>query len=132
MAYFALGMPGMDHSGSEDMSMSAADHRAMIYTQADPASFEALLSNPDAMLINVHVPYAGEIAGTARFIAFDTIASDPRLPLDKATPILLYCEIGNMSSIAAAALTNGGYTNVTELTGGMRAWQTSGRTIVAR
>ncbi|MEO5839000.1 MAG: rhodanese-like domain-containing protein [Acidimicrobiales bacterium] len=101
-------------------------------TQAGPTSFETLLSNPAAVLINVHVPYEGEIAGTTRFIAFDTIASDPGLPRGKATPILLYCETGNMSSIAAAALTNAGYTNVTELTGGMQAWQASGRTIVAR
>ena len=130
VGYFALGMPGMDHGGSDAASMSGMDHRAM--TQAGPTSFETLLSNPAAVLINVHVPYEGEIAGTARFIAFDAIASDPELPLDKATPILLYCKTGNMSSIAAAALTNVGYTSVTELTGGMEAWQASGRTIVAR
>ena len=132
VGYFALGMPGMDHGQSDTDSMSGMDHRAMIQAQADPASFETLLSNPEAVLINVHVPYAGEIAGTTRFIAFDTIASDPGLPRGKATPILLYCETGNMSSIAAAALTNAGYTNVTELTGGMQAWQASDRNIVAR
>ena len=132
VGYFALGMPGMDHGESGAVSMSGMDHRAAITAQAGPASFEKLLSNPAVMLINVHVPYAGEIAGTAQFIAFETIASDPRLPLDKATPILLYCETGNMSSIAATALTNAGYTNITELAGGMQAWQASGRTIVAR
>ena len=130
VGYFALGMPGMDHGGSDAGSMSGMDHRAM--TQAGPTSFETLLSNPAAVLINVHVPYEGEIAGTALFVAFDAIASDAELPLDKATPILLYCKSGNMSSIAAAALTNVGYTNVTELSGGMQAWQASGRAIVAR
>ena len=132
VGYFALGMPGMDHGESDATSMSGMDHRSMIPVQAGPGSFERLSSNPGAMLINVHVPYAGEIAGTTQFIAFETIASDPRLPLDRATPILLYCETGNMSSIAATALSNAGYTNITELAGGMQAWRASGRTIVAR
>ena len=131
VGYFALGMPGMDHGGSGDVSMAGMDHSATIPAQAGPATFETLISNRGAVLINVHVPYEGEIAGTARFIAFDVIASHPGLPLDKATPILLYCETGNMSAIAAEALINAGYTNITELTGGMQAWQASGRAIVA-
>lgn len=127
--YFALGMPGMDHgTGSSmagmDMTASSSPHRLV-----GPEEFAALLAEPSATVINVHVPYDGEIEGTDLFIPFDAL--DPALlPTDRSTRLLVYCRTANMSATASATLVDLGYTNVVELAGGMQAWRNSNRTIV--
>ena len=45
---------------------------------------------------------------------------------DPATPIILYCGGGNRSALAAENLQRMGYTNVTSMSGGFKAWQTQG------
>jgi rhodanese-related sulfurtransferase len=45
---------------------------------------------------------------------------------DTGTELVLYCGGGYRSALAADALQKMGYTNVTSLAGGWRAWQESG------
>ena len=76
--------------------------------------------------MNVHVPYAGEIDGTDLFIPSEVVeARAGQLP-DKGAQVLLYCQTGRMSAIAAETLVGLGYTNVVELGGGMEAWEAAG------
>ena len=100
------------------------------FARLDPAAFEERMKNEQAMVINVHVPYEGELAGTDAFIPYDKIKDDPRLPEDKATELLLYCRTGRMSEEAAVDLLEEGYTNIAHLEGGMKAWEASGRQVV--
>lgn len=88
-----------------------------------PDEFAERMTDPDAVVVNVHVPYEGEIAGTHLFIPFDKIASSAELPADHDRTLLVYCRTGNMSATATADLTDAGYTDVTDLRGGMVAWQ---------
>ena len=127
--YFALGMPGMDHGTASsmpamDMSASAGSHR-----RVGPAEFERLLADRSATVINVHTPYAGKIDGTDLFLQFDNLDRS-QLPADHATPLLVYCRSGYMSTIASSTLVQWGYTNVVELDGGMQAWTRSGRPLI--
>lgn len=136
--YFGLGMPGMDHGDS----MSSMDH--VVSTSSpekpgeqvkvrllDPGSFAARMTAKAAVLVNVHVPFEGEIEGTKLSIPFDTIAGKiAKLPADRGTPLLIYCKSGRMSEIAAAELLRLGYRNVSDLDGGMNAWEDSGRMLV--
>lgn len=83
-------------------------------------------------IVNVHIPYAGEIADTDAFIPYDDLdALTAGLP-DKNAPIILYCRSGRMSEEASHALVDRGYTQVWDVPGGMVAWQNSGREIVEK
>lgn len=123
VAYFAFGMPGMDHGGGS-AGMASMDPSEMTVSVDD---FASRLASPDAFVVNVHVPDEGMIEGTDASIPYDEIVDDDRLPADKTTPILLYCKTGRMSGEASTALMEAGYADVVHLDGGMDAWVAAGR-----
>lgn len=97
------------------------------------ADLAAMLARKDFLLVNVHVPYEGEIEQTDAFIAFDKIAETAKaLPDNKDARIVLYCLSGRMSEIAANELTRLGYRRVAHLAGGMRDWQATGFRIIEK
>jgi rhodanese-related sulfurtransferase len=97
------------------------------YTDVGAARLAAMLEKKQFPLVNVHVPYEGEIPGTDLFIPFDRVETNlGRLPADKGARLVLYCRSGSMSAIAARTLVRLGYTDVWNLKGGMIAWQQGG------
>lgn len=127
VGYFALGMPGMDHSGSMD-SMPGMDRGgiAVGWTRQSVEQFADTIARGDTVVINVHVPDEGTIAGTNLVIPFATIVGDASMPTDRTARVALYCRTGRMSTIAAQSLLDAGYRNVVELDGGMDAWRAAG------
>jgi rhodanese-related sulfurtransferase len=121
-------------SGGDKMSATAKGKEPAPATEAfarlDPAAFAAKMHDKDAVVINVHIPYEGELENTDAFIPYDKIVGDIRLPKDKDREILLYCRSGRMSEEAGNALHNEGYTHLAHLEGGMRAWEAAGRKLV--
>jgi phage shock protein E len=96
------------------------------YLDVSPADLAVMLKAKDFTLVNVHVPYDGEIVDTDLFIPFDQIAGHiSDLPPAEAK-IVLYCRSGSMSASAAEALVTAGYTQVLNLAGGMNAWRAAG------
>jgi rhodanese-related sulfurtransferase len=101
------------------------------YTDVSVEGLAAILENKDFPLINVHIPYEGEIDGTDEFIPFNEIeANVDKLPADKNARIVLYCRSGSMSAQAAQTLVELGYSDVWNLDGGMIAWKNSGRPLL--
>lgn len=101
------------------------------YTDVSAAGLAAMLQQKDFPLINVHVPYEGEIPGTDLVIPFDQIQANlGKLPADRSARLVLYCRSGRMSAIAARTLVRLGYTDVWNLDGGMIGWRRAGYPIV--
>ena len=124
LGYFALGMPGMDHTQAPGGAMPGMDHRALAI---DVDQFSTALDQGQAFVINVHTPVEASIEGTDLAVASAEVVDDPRLPADKATPILVYCKTGAMSAAASTSLLAAGYTDVRSLDGGTDAWAAAGR-----
>jgi rhodanese-related sulfurtransferase len=97
------------------------------YTDINAAQLNEMLQAKDFTLINVHIPYEGELPQTDDFIPYNEIeANADRLPADKGAKIVVYCRSGSMSAVAARTLVDMGYTNVYNLTAGMKEWQAVG------
>jgi rhodanese-related sulfurtransferase len=99
------------------------------YTDISVSELQTLLANKDFTLVNVHIPFEGNIAHTDLSIPYDQIAQNlDKLP-DENARIVLYCRSGRMSSIAAETLVGLGYTHIFSLVGGMAAWEQAGQSI---
>ena len=97
------------------------------YLNVTPPELKSMLANKDFVFVNVHIPFAGNIANTDLSIPYDQIEQNlPQLPADKNAKIVLYCRSGRMSEMAAETLVKLGYTNLWNLDGGTAAWQLAG------
>ena len=123
---FAIGFLGhlipngwsMDKKGYENISVDR---------------FAEMMNHKDFILINVHIPYEGEIPETDLLFPFNAIDQNrDKLPNDKDTKIVVYCMTGPMGDIAAERLVQMGYTGVLHFQGGMKAWKRAGRRLLFR
>lgn len=124
----ALGISGCQSKPSE-MSTETVNVEGGSYTNVNAEELNAMLKNKDFVLVNVHIPFAGNIADTDLSIPYNQI-SEPtnlsQLPDEKDAKIVLYCRSGRMSEIAAESLIELGYSNIWNLDGGMVAWEQAG------
>ena len=97
------------------------------YQNVTPTQLQTMLKDKDFVLVNVHIPFAGNIPVTDLSIPYDEIQQNlTQLPPDKNAKVVLYCSSGRMSQIAAEELVSLGYTDIWNLDGGMAAWQQAG------
>ena len=97
----------------------------------DPDTLAGWFDDGEPMLlVNVHTPYAGEIAGTDAHVQHrDTDALVNEIGPDLDRRVVLYCRTGPMSADAAGALAALGYREIWDLQGGMNAWQAAGHAL---
>ena len=106
----------------------SSSNEGLGYKNIDSDTLAEMLKDKDFILVNVHIPYAGEIEGTDYKIPFNDKEQLAQLPKD--AKIVLYCRSGAMSAEAAKTLVEMGYENVYNLEGGMIAWKASGRELI--
>lgn len=92
-----------------------------------PAEVSDLIAASNPIVINVHIPYAGDIPGTDTSIPYSSVdAIEAYLNYDHCAEIVLVCLGGGMSKSAGDELVKRGYLRVRDLNGGMQAWQAAG------
>jgi phage shock protein E len=97
------------------------------YTNLSVSELRSLLDHEDVLLVNVHIPFEGDLPATDLSIPYNEIERHRHLlPLDPGAPIVLYCRSGRMSEIAALELVKRGFSNVYHLAGGFIAWAEAG------
>ena len=95
--------------------------------RVSPAEAADLIATADPIVINVHIPYAGDIPGTDTSIPFNNVdAIEAYLNGDHCAEVLLVCLSGGMSQSAGNELVNRGYLRVRDINGGMEAWEAAG------
>lgn len=88
---------------------------------------EAKWRRGEAVILDVRAAdeyKSGHIPGALNLHAGRVMRNLQRVPKDR--PVVLHCASGDRSSTAISALLAAGYTNVMNLTGGIRAWQEQG------
>ena len=103
------------------------------YKNISVDKFIEMMGHKDFTLINVHIPYRGEIAETDLLLPFHAIDQQKeKLPDDLNTKIVVYCMSGPMGYVAAEKLVAMGYRRVIHFQGGMVSWKKSGKSLVSR
>lgn len=72
----------------------------------------------------------GWIEGSVHISYLDFLFGSPEDKMDKAAPVLMICAHGARSYRVGKALFRGGWREVYDLEGGMKAWTTAGYPIV--
>lgn len=104
------------------------------YTNMDVNNFATYLAeNPDVQILDVRTPAEfreGHIEGAENIDWYDNnflkLALDK---LDKSRPVAIYCRSGMRSAAAASVLGKNGF-NVTNLQGGIIAWENNHEPVV--
>lgn len=99
------------------------------YTEIGVDQLLPLLEDDRYTLVNVHVPFEGNIPGTDVSIPFDAVEQNLSQLPDKRHPIIVYCKGEGMATAAAETLVQLGYSNIYMLDGGMTGWQEAGQAL---
>lgn len=100
-----------------------------------PASFQQAMRAPGAQVIDVRTPAefaSGHLDGAVNLDWTGGVLEQRMAELDKEAPVLVYCASGRRSAAAANALREAGFRTVSDLGGGIRAWQASGLPVTGR
>ena len=124
----ACGQTGPASAESKEVQVDGG-----FYRDITPEQLRSMLENEDFLLVNVHIPYGGELPDTDLFIPYNEIEQNlSQLPADKESKIVLYCRSGSMSATAARTLVGLGFNNIWNLDGGFVKWEREGYELIQK
>lgn len=95
----------------------------------NPAEATQLINRADALVVDVREPGeygAGHILGAKNVPLSRIEAGGAEVAKKKDKAVIVYCDTGNRSAKAAAALRRHGFAKAVNLAGGLGAWQQAG------
>lgn len=101
-------------------------------TLVDVPTFEQKLIAEGVQLVDVRTPEeftSGHIANAVNININDANFQTKIATLDKSKPVLVYCKSGGRSGRASSILKEIGFTNITDLDGGITSWKAEGKPI---
>ena len=97
------------------------------YRVVSVQELQTMLVSKDFVMVNVHIPWQGDLPQTDLRLAYDQIGENlDQLPPEKDAKILVYCLTSGMAKKAIVTLLAEGYTNLWMLDGGTTAWEEAG------
>lgn len=100
-----------------------------------PSVFQEAMRAPGAQVVDVRTAAefaSGHLEGARNLDWTGGVLAQRMVELDKEAPVLVYCASGRRSAAAAQALREGGFLHVSDLAGGIGAWQASGLPVIDR
>jgi rhodanese-related sulfurtransferase len=120
-AFVLAGCQSAKEPGAE-IKTDAGSYRLISATE-----LQTMLENKDFVMVNVHIPWQGNIPQTDLRLAYDQIEQNlAQLPQEKDARILVYCLTSGMAKKAVGTLLSQGYTNLWMLDGGTTSWEEAG------
>ena len=107
-------------------SLQSRPDLTMTTDRLSPAVAVERLAGSNPLLVDVRAPRERDekhIAGSVSVPLSQIVARAQELPKDR--PLIVYCAGGYRSSIAASVLESLGFTDVSEVAGGIAAWETA-------
>lgn len=99
------------------------------YRALPPAEAVRVMNQEGALVLDVREDneLSGGRIGGARHIPLGVLKKRVKdIERYKESPVLVYCRTGARSAVAASQLVAAGFTDVTNLKGGIQAWQSAG------
>jgi phage shock protein E len=107
---------------------------AVLETVSPEAAAEVIASTPDVVVLDIRTPEEfaeGFIEGASNIDFYRSDFAGQLDVLDKEVPYVVYCRSDNRSGQAMDVFADLGFTNVTEIDGGIVNWYESGLPIVS-
>jgi rhodanese-related sulfurtransferase len=119
--------------GSKVFGETGDQYKLGKYKVIKADDLKSMMSDKDFVLINVSFRCNGYIPGTDREIPFNLIDRYcDTIPPPEDAKVILYCNRGYMSRVAARKLLTMGYREVYVLEGGLEHWELEGNPVVGR
>lgn len=133
-ALLLLGATGLGAvaCGSDGAPASASSASRAQAAPLDAASFAVAMEQPGTTILDVRTPgeyAAGHLAGAVNIDVQGPDFAHAVAELDPAGRYAVYCHSGNRSATAVSYLVGHGFTHVSELAGGISAWEAAGRPV---
>ncbi len=114
-----------------------AEAQAKVASISAEQAYETQKQYPEVVFIDPRntsdIKTTTGIIPNALNVDINTLSSDTNLPTelaDRSTPIITACQAGPMGALAAYALKQNGYKNVSYIAGGTQAWLDEGYTTI--